>query len=248
MPIAASDLILYASVNTPEDDAATSGGAIDILRRLDYTQIAADDDVEVVSDNAGDTTQGVTVDARNLAGAIVTETVSPLTGTTPVIFSTIGVVERILKCEMDATAVGIVTLQRSPAGLTVRDIPVGERGFEIFFYDSASESGATIRYQKVFYLNNHATLTLNNAQIQLTADPEAIMDFALGTAKDDSETTTNRTTAPSAVSSFDDTQKSVPSTTLEAASAIALWIRMQLIADDTPKRSTFTSELAGTSV
>ena len=248
MPIAASDLILYASADTPEDDAAQAGGAIDLLRRLDYTQIAADDDVEVVSDNAGDTTQGVTVDARNLAGAIVTETVSPLTGTTPVIFSTIGVVERVLKCEMDATAVGIVTLQRSPAGLTVRDIPVGERGFEIFFYDSASESGATIRYQKAFYLNNHATLTLNNAQIQLTADPEAIMDFALGTAKDDSETTTNRTTAPSAVSAFDDAQKSVPSTTLEAASAIALWIRMQLIADDTPKRSTFSSELAGTSV
>lgn len=248
MPIAASDLILYASADTPEDDAAQAGGAIDLLRRLDFTQISADDDVEVVSDNAGDTTQGVTVDARNIAGAIVSETVSPLTGTTPVIFSTIGVVERILKCEMDAVAVGIVTLQRSPAGLTVRDIPVDERGFEIFFYDSASESGATTRYQKAFYLNNHATLTLNNAAVILTADPEAVMDFALGTAKDDSETTTDRTTAPSAVSSFDDASKSVPSTTLEAASAIAVWIRMQLIADDTPKKNTFSSELSGTSV
>lgn len=248
MPIVTADLILYASVDTPEDDAAQAGGAIDALRRLDFTQIAANDDVEVVSDSASDTTQNAEVDARNLAGAIVTESVGPLTGTTPVIFSTIGVVERILKCELDATAVGIVTLQRSPAGLTVRDIPIGERGFEIFFYDSASESGATIRYQKGFYLNNHGTLTLNNAQIQITADPEAIMDFALGTAKDDSETTTNRKTAPSAVSSFDDTQKSVPGTTLEAASRIAVWIRMQLIADDTPKRNTFTLELTGTSV
>lgn len=248
MPIAASDLILYASVNTPEDDAATTGGAIDQLRRLDFTQIAANDDVEVESSSGSDTTQNVEVDARNTAGAIVTESVGPLTGTTAIIFSTIGIVERILKCEMDATAVGIVKLRRSVAGLTVRDIPIGERGFEIFFYDSASESGATIRYQKAFYLNNHATLTLNNAKVQLTADPEAIMDFALGTAKNDSETTTNRTTAPSAVSAFDDTQKNVPATTLEAASAIAVWIRMQLIADDTPKKNTFTSELTGTSV
>lgn len=247
MPIAASDLILYASADTPEDDAAQAGGAIDQLRRLDFTQIAANDDLEVLSSAAGDTTQNVTVDARSTAGAIVSESVL-LTGTSAVIFATIGVIERVLKCEMDAVAVGIVTLQRSVAGAVVRAIPIGERGFEIFFYDSASESSSTIRYQKSFYLNNHGSLTLNNAQIQLTADPEAIMDFALGTAKDDSETTTNRKTAPAAVSSFDDVQKSVPGTTLEAASAIALWIRMQLIADDTPKRNTFTSELAGTSV
>ena len=247
MPIVAADLILYASANTPEDDAVTSGGAIDALRRLDFTQIAADDDVEVLSASAGDTTQTATVDARNVAGAIVSEGVT-LNGTTAVIFSTIGVIERILKFELSAVGAGIITLRRSVAGVTVRTVPIGERGFEIFFYDSASESSATIRYQKAFYLNNHATLTLNNAQIQLTADPEAIMDFALGTAKDDSETTTNRKTAPSAVSSFDDTQKSVPGTTLEAASAIAVWIRMQLLADDTPKKSTFTTELTGTSV
>lgn len=246
MPIVATDLILYASANTPEDDSATTGGAIDELRRLDFTQIAADDDIEAISDNAGDT-QSVELDARNLAGAIVTE-VETMTGTTAVIFSTIGIIERVLKFELASVAVGTITVRRSVAGATVRIVPVGERGFEIFFYDSASESSSTIRYQKAFYLNDHATLTLNNAQIQITADPEAIMDFALGTAKDDSETTTNRKTAPSAVSSFDDNQKSVPGTTLEAASRIAVWIRMQLIADDTPKRNTITLELTGTSV
>ena len=246
MPIATSDLILYASADTPEDDAAQAGGAIDLLRRLDFTQIAANDDIEALSDNAGDT-QSSTLDARNLAGAIVSET-KTMTGVTAIIYSVIGIVERVLKFELASVAIGTITVRRSVAGLTVRDVPVGERGFEIFFYDSASESGATIRYQKAFYLNNHGSLTLNNAAVILTADPEAIMDFALGTAKDDSETTTNRTTAPAAVSAFDDASKSVPSTTLEAASAIAVWIRMQLIADDTPKRNTFTSELSGTSV
>lgn len=247
MPIAATDLILYAAVNTPEDDAATAGGAIDVLRRLDFTQIAANDDLEVVSDSAGDTTQTATVTARNAAGAIVSEGVT-LNGTTAVIFSTIGVVERVLKLELSATAAGIVTLRRSVAGATVRTIPIGERGFEIFFYDSASESGATIRYQKGFYLNNHGSLTLNAAKVQITADPEAIMDFALATAKDDSETTTNRKTAPTSVSAFDDTQKDVPTTLLAAAEAIGVWIRMQLAADDTPKKNTFTLELTGTSV
>ena len=246
MPIAASDLILYLAANTPEDETSTAGGAIDALRRPDFTQLAANDDVEALSDNAGDT-MNLTITARNAAGAIVSET-KALTGTSAVIFATIGIIERILKAELASAPAGIITVRRSVAGATVRTIPIGERGFEIFFYDSASESGATIRYQKAFYLNNHATLTLNNAKVQLTADPEAIMDFALGTAKDDTETTTNRKTAPAAVSSFDDTQKNVPGNTLEAASRIAVWIRMQLIADDTPKRSTFTSELTGTSV
>ncbi len=247
MAIAASDLKLYASADTPEDDATQAGGAIDEARRLDFTQIAANDDLEVLSGSAGDTSQTATLTGRNTAGAIVSEGVT-LTGTTAAIFSTIGVVERVIKFELSATAAGIVTVRRSVAGATVRTVPIGERGFEILFYDSASESGSTIRYQKGFYLNDHATLTLNVAKVQLTADPDSIMDFALGSAKDDSETTTNRKTAPAAVSSFDDTQKNVPATTLEAQSRIAVWFRMQLPADDSPHRTTATSELTGTSV
>ena len=247
MPIAATDLKLYASANTPEDDTATAGGAIDETTRLDFTQIAANDDLEVLSAAAGDTTQTATVTCRNTAGAIVSEGVT-LNGTTAVIFATIGVIERVLKFNLSAVAVGIVTLRRSVAGATVRTVPVNETDFELFFYDSASESGATIRYQKCFWLNDHATLTLNAAKIALTADPEAIMTFALETTKDAANTSTNRKTAPGTTGTFDDAQKNVTGTTLEAQSRQGVWIQMDLIADDTPKRSTFTLQLTGTSV
>lgn len=247
MPIAASDLKLYAAANTPENDTATAGGAIDEDVRLDFTQLAANDDLEVLSDNAGDTTQTATVWARSTAGAIVTEGVT-LNGTTAVIYATIGVVERVLKFLLSADATGTVTLRRSVAGPTVRTVPPGERAFEILFYDSASESGVTDRYQKGFYLNDHATLTLNSAQVALTADPDAIVNFALATAKNDAETTTNRKTAPAAVSAFDDAAKNVPGTTLEAQSRIGVWWHMTLPASDAPHRTTITSQLSGTSV
>lgn len=247
MPIVQADLKLYASVNTPEDDVATAGGAIDETTRLDFTQLAANDDVEVLSSAAGDTTQTATLTARNPAGAIVSEGVT-MNGTTAVIFSTIGVVERVLKFGLSAVAAGTVTVRRSVAGATLRTLAPNETDFELFFYDSASESGSTIRYQKCFWLNDHASLTLNAAKIQLAADPESIMDFALETTKDAAGTSTNRKTAPGAVGTFDDTQKNVTGTTLEAQSRQGVWVRMQLIADDTPKRSTFSPELTGTSV
>lgn len=246
MSIANTDLILYAAANTPEDDVATAGGAIDPLRRIDFTQLAANDDVEAVSDNAADT-MNLTIYARNPAGAIVSE-VKALTGTTAIIFSTIGVVERVLKAELASAPTGIITIRRSIGGATIRTIPAGERGFEIAFYDSKSETAGTDRYQKVFYKNAHGSLTLNAAKVALTGDPEAVMTFAVANAKNDSETSANRKTAPSAVGAFSDAQKDVPGTTLEAGSVIGIWMKMTLTGSHAPLKSTFTLELTGTSV
>lgn len=250
MPIAQSDLILYAAANTPEDDVGAAGGAIDALRRLDFTQIATNDDIEAVSDNAADT-MNATLTGRNAAGAIVSET-KALNGTTAVIFSTAGILERVLKFELASAPAGNVTVRRSVGGVTVRVVPAGERGFEIFFYDAASESAQTKRYQKCFYKNAHGSLTLNSAAVELTADPEAVMGFTLAASKDDSATSANRKTAPGAgdtdPDTFDDTSKSVPGGTLEAGSAIGIWVELTLAADDTPKKSTFTLQLSGTSV
>jgi len=250
MPIASTDLILYAAANTPENDTVTAGGAIDALRRLDFTQIAANDDIEALSDSAADT-MNATLTGRNAAGAIVSET-KALTGITAIIFSTAGILERVLKFELASAPAGNITVRRSVAGATVRVVPIGERGFEIFFYDSASESAGTTRYQKGFYKNAHGSLTLNNAAVRISADPLAIMGFTLASSKNDAATSANRKTQPAVgdtdPDTFDDTSKTVPAGTLEAASAIGVWVQMTLAADDTPKKSTFTLELSGTSV
>jgi len=248
MPIAASDLIPLGSASRPEDDTSTSGGAIDTGDRPSPMTLAANDDLEVLSSAGGDTTQQVTVTCRDTAGAIVTEQVT-LTGTTAVIFSTIGVIERVLKCVMDATAVGIVTLRRSVAGITVDTIPIGELGFFGTFLKSASESGATTRYEKIFWKNNHGTLTLNSAEMKLTADPSSKIKAGTAAAKDDSTSVANRKTAPGGVSFVDDNIAiSVPTGILAAAEAIGLWIELSLTADDSPLKSSYTTQLSGTSV
>lgn len=244
MPIVAADLVAYASLNMPDDDVSTSGGAIDENTRVDFTQLAADDDIEAVSDNAGDTTQNVTVEARAPDGSVVSET-KQLNGTTAVIFSVMGVVERILSVSMDADAAGTVTIRRSVAGATIRDIPPGERGFVRMFRKSSSESGATERYEKFFWKNTHGTLALTSAQVVQNADPTGKITHALAATKDDSGSVANRKTSPGLT--FDDTDKSVPTGSLGAGEAIGVWLNLSLLADDSPIRDTYTSELTGSS-
>jgi len=245
MPVAA-DLQAFASLNMPDDDVATSGGAIDLTTRVDFTPIAANDDIEVVSDNAGDTTQTCTIEVRKTDGSVDSEVVT-LNGTTPVIFATLGVIERILKCTLSATATGIVTLQRSPAGLSIRAISPGELGFVRMFRKSASESGATTRYEKLFWKNTHGTEALLGALVKQNADPTAKITHDVATAVDDSGSVADRKTAPGGLT-FDDTDKAVPGTDLGAGIAIGVWLLLSLDADNAAIKDTYTSELSGTSV
>lgn len=252
MSVVASELIVYAAASMPDTDAGVNGGAIDPLRRLAFTQISANDDIEAVSSAAGDTTQTVTVEGRNAAGAIVSET-KTLTGTTAVIFSTIGVIERVLKVEMSATAAGTVTIRRSPAGATLATIPIGERGFLAPFRKCASDPSVLKNYYcKCFVKNTNATLALLSAVVKQNADPSGKITHLLASAVNDSATAADRLTAPSAANTldpdtFDDTDKNVPGTDLAAGAAIGVWLRLQLAAGDAALKSTYTLEINGQS-
>jgi len=247
MPIASADLIALGSLNRPEDDTALVGGAIDIDNRPVFTQLAANDTVQVKSDNAGDITQNVTITGRDAAGAEVSEVLGPLTGVTPVVGTQ--TFERVLKVVMDADAVGIITVERTIGPTLIQTIPIGERGFYGLFIKSASESAATTRFEKLFWKNTHASLTLNAAKVELTADPAAKIRLGLEAAKNDTNTAANRKTAPGGVTFVDNNVKQdVPGNTLEAASAIGTWIELALAIDDTPVKDTFTTQLEGTSV
>lgn len=245
MAIVAADLVAFLSANMPDDDTSTSGGAIDLLRRPDFTPIAANDDIEALSDNAGDT-MNLTIEGRKADGSVVSET-KALTGLTAIIFSTLGVIERVLKAELASAPTGIITVRRSVAGATIRAIPATERGFVRMFRKSASESGATERYEKFFWKNTHASLSLLNALVKQNADPQAKFQHDVALAVDDSVSVANRKTAPPSLV-FDDTDKAVPGTDLGSGVAIGVWLNMSLLANDTPFKDTYTSELAGESV
>ena len=252
MPIASTDLVQYASANMPDTDTGTNGGAIDTLRRVDFTQLAANDDIEVISSSASDT-QNCTITGRNAAGQVVSET-KALTGTSAAIFATLGVIERVLTVELASAAIGTITVRRSVAGATVRTIPVGERGFMALFRKAASDPSVQKDYfVKVFLKNIHGSLSLLNATVKQSADPDARITHLLASAVNDSATTADRVTAPGAANTqdpdtFDDTDKTVPGTDLAAGAAIGVWQRLRLPSADPPHRSTYDLQLTGQSV
>jgi hypothetical protein len=131
--IVAADLVLYHAATQSDVDGSTVGGAIDTLRRPDFTQMSANDTIRAVSSSAGDTTQTVTRQAGRAADGTSSET-KTLTGTTAITFSVNGTVERILKVELSATCAGTITVQSTtgPGTNFSRVIAIGERGFSMF--------------------------------------------------------------------------------------------------------------------
>lgn len=244
MPIAATDLIAFGAASRPEDDVAASGGAIDLTDRPVFTQLTANSVIAVVSDGAD--TRVVTIAGRNAAGARVTEALT-LNGATEVVGTT--TFERILKVTVGAAdAARTITVKQGSAGPTRATIPINEIGVFALFIESASETAATTRFEKTFWKNIHASLTLNSAQVRLAADPAAKIRHGVVAAKNDSTSVANRKTSPGVTFADDNIDQAVPGNTLEAASAIGVWWELALGISDAPVRNTFTSRVTGTSV
>jgi hypothetical protein len=190
----------------------------------------------------------ITVTARNAAGETVQQTVA-LNGTTAVILSTMGVVERIQRALLASDAAGTVTVRRSVAGATIGTIPPGERGFRRMFINAVSDPGAQKDYyEKIFLKNNHGTLSALTASVTQSADPTGKVTHLLAAAVNDTATSTNRLTAPAAgdtldPDTFDDTSKNVPGTNLAAGAAIGVWFRLRLSAAEPPIKSTYTAAM-----
>jgi len=245
MSIAATDLLAYNALNQPTDDATTGGGGRDTKSRPGFTQMSTTVATEYVSTSASDTGNS-TANGRSSTGATVGETLT-LTGTT--IKTGTQVFERILDVRMAADAIGTVTFRKITSGATIYIIPIGERGASALFKRSASSSGIVIRYDKIFWRNNHATLTLNAAKVRITADPDARIRQGIHTSKGDSATIANRITAPGGITFVDDNiDQDVTGTTLEAVTDIGVWYEENLPALDAAHRTTFTSQLSGTTV
>jgi hypothetical protein len=243
MPIASTDLVLYGSANRPGDDATTTGGAIDTAARPLDTQLTANSVIAAVSSGAD--TRTLTITGRNPAGAVVQETLT-LNGTTEVVGTT--TFERIQTLALSAASATLtVTVRQGSGGPTRHTFNPNETAAFIHFRNSASGASATTRYEKSFWRNNHATLTLNSAQVTLTADPDARIRMGLATAKNDTGSVANRLTAPAGITFVDDgVAQNVPGGTLEAGSAIGVWFEEALPANDPAHRTTFTTQLAGT--
>lgn len=243
----ASDLVAYLSANHPEDDVATAGGARSAVGRPLDAQMAANAVITVQSDAAGDTTQTLTAAVREPAGTRASDPIA-LNGTTEVAGAVTA--ERVLTLTLSAVAVGNVTVRQGLAGPILHVFAPGETFAAIGFIDAAADPALQQqRYEKYFFENSHATEALIGAQIQLSADPQSNYEIAVAGAVDDTETTTDRTTAPSGETFVDDgVDQAVPGTDLAAQTAAGFWIRQTLAAAEAAGKETFTAQLSGTSV
>lgn len=115
MSILPSDLILYGSANMQDTDAGSQGGAIDTAKRVLFTEVSPAGQVQYVSSNSGDTTQTVTVTAKDAAGVTVSE-VKTLNGQT-VVAGTQSI-NTLLKAVKSASCAGDVAVEAATATRT----------------------------------------------------------------------------------------------------------------------------------
>lgn len=121
MSVLESDIIAYGAATMPDDDTTQNiGGAISSstgLRRVVFSDIAANGNMQVVSSASGDTTQTVTVHGRDAAGIAINET-KTLNGQTPVAMTTNTTWERLRKALKSATTTGDVAVEAVTATAT----------------------------------------------------------------------------------------------------------------------------------
>jgi hypothetical protein len=249
--IVASDLVAYAAVNMPTDSVSTVGGAIDATIRCDFTQLAANDTIYAKSTSASDT-GNITVIGRNAGGTVVSQTAA-IGGTTGINLATLGTVERVLSAVMAAAAVGTVTVGRGTTGTpgpNVRTIPPGEKGFKAIIQQIASSTSAPVNcYAKFFWKNTNGANALLGAQVVENADPTGLVTHALETSVGGSNTAANRVTAPGTVTAFGNVAVTLAAATgtadLASGSAIGVWLLLALATNNAAIRSTYTSEIDG---
>lgn len=248
---ASTDIIAYCAQSHPLTDSGSPGGPIDEFMRAVFTDLAANDDIEAVSDDTGDTNIFGIAKGRDSSGNLVEET-KQLNGTTAVIFSTLGLIDDMESFRLTQPAIGNITVRRSVSGATIAVIPAGELGFRrIFFGAYSHQSNSKDYYEKIFLKNVHPVTTLQSVIISEDTDPSATITFTLAASVDDSAFADNRLTAPDTddiePDTFDGTDKDVPGSgaNLDPGSAIGVWVKMTLAAAAVASKNTYTFGIDG---
>jgi hypothetical protein len=251
MSIVASELILYGSASRPEADTGTVGGAIDLTARPFDSDTMSADDVEAVSSNAGDTTQTLTVRYRDASG-VIQSIVITLNGTTVAHTTGTLAMERLIEATLSATCAGTITLRKEGVGATQHSFAPGELKAYRMFISAVSGAAEKIYYEKVFFKNTNATLALQTAIVDCTADPAAVITVALEDAQNDNNSAATRLTLPTGLEAggfvTENTDINVPGTNIAAASYIGVWVKMILAANNAAIKNTHTLRLRGQSV
>jgi hypothetical protein len=253
MSIVASDIKFLGAANHQTTDVGAQGGAIDTGTKITFTEISANDNIEIVSSNAGDTTQTFTVFGRLASGVLTSENIA-VNGTTQAV--SVNAYTRIERMTLDAPTAGTLTIRKASDNVTIATMEAGIDMVTKPFYNVSSDvSGGATRtyYEKLFIKNDHATLSLLNAAVVEFSDGTeaggADVTFDLEDAVDDNNTSANRVSAPTGMlGTFTDASKNVPGTNLAAGSAIGVWLKLTLPAGTASTDTTFALNVSGSSM
>ncbi len=246
MSVVASDIVIYASQNMPEDDTSTTGGAINSGVRVVFDDLTANDTLEALSaDNADSGT--LTITGRRADGAIVTDSFA-LSGTTLVSGSQ--TFERILVVDCDAVATGDITVRDASGDVTVGTIYENESGFRRPFYDATAEAAggsAKTLYEKVFVKNNNTVNALLNASItEVSSGIYTLVTFGLERTLDSENSVANREAAPTGVPAYSNGPSGIPGTNLDPLSTDGMWLKFELAAGAAAQNSYYQFQVDGT--
>ena len=249
MPLAASDIQWWAASVFPIDDSIQNiGGGIDLTKKIIFTRLGTLSTLEMLSSDAGDTTQTVTVYYLDAAGVLQSDT-KTLNGVSVVAFT--GNMLTFLRCVKSAGTTGTVTIRKASAGATIVTLEPTVLGAQMPHYNPLIDQSAEKVYvDKVFVKNTHATIALTLATLAIVADPQSTITFALEAALNGTGTNgagNNRQVLPSGFT-FDTTTKSLANGgILTAGAAQGFWIKKLLTAAKAPFDDTYTFRLGGIS-
>lgn len=257
MAVLETDIVVYGSASMPDDDTPTGiGGAVDKTKKIVFTDIvAATATINIVSDNAADSTQIVTIYGRLSTGVITSEALN-LNGTTTVLGAT--VFERILKIVANGTHAGAITVTENGGGVLATMEGTDTETTAVLeirrpFYNAVAESSSGVArtyYEKIFFTNNNAVSALTSATIEEVAGGVAdSIEFDLETVLDGTDTNGvgNRQTHTGGYT-FDSATKAVG----DAGDGIhdptkgqGVWLKLSLAAGDPATNSTYTLRETG---
>jgi len=252
MTILASELFAQGATSDPIDDFSLTGGTIFVgITGSNYfgitTQPAVASVLEVLSDDAGDTNDNITVVGRDSGGNVQTETVL-MNGLSAVILGST-VFDYVQSFSIDGGYLGNITLRISVAGVTVATLPIFpqmQKRVTMFKNSFSDALVPIIRYEKMHWRMASSGETLVSPEVELIADPSSRIRQGITVAKNDSTSIVNRRTVPPGVTFVDDSvAQAVPSGLMTAGENIGVWYEQNLPAGDPANKSTFTSQLSG---
>lgn len=255
MSISAANLTAWNTVNVPQNDTSTVGGAIDSASPLVAWQGDPGGFSVRVSGGTGlDTGVNVTVKARSQnTGKIDTDTKA--VGPSPISLNGLNAPERILSVSFSAATDGDpITIAKDATPFTVyislNPITATSRRWSRVFPNAYSDAVVTTtRYDKTFWLNADA-LTALGPTYRLSADPAAIIQQGIHTSKNDTVTIANRLAVPGGITFVDDNIDQVGSD-LATSDVQGVWWQQTATAGAGPvttANSQFTSQITVASI